>query len=51
MFDEQLKFVTSYFISPWWLACIRLLIALYTLAVLVVIMVSEALAKDNSVDS
>lgn len=52
-FDNQLKLVTSDFFSPLLLACIRLLAAVYTLAVLVFILVWEALGKDvgYSVDS
>lgn len=42
MFDEQLKFVTSYIFPPWWLACIRLLFALYTLVASVFILVWES---------
>lgn len=42
MFDEHLKFVTSAIIPPWWLACTRLLFALYTLIVSVIILVWDA---------
>jgi len=51
MFDEQLRFVTSYILPPWWLACIRLLLALYTLVVSVVSLVWEAKETDSTVDS
>jgi len=51
MFDEQLKFVTSNVFPPWWLACIRLLLALYTLVVSVVILVWEAEEEGGTVDS
>lgn len=48
IFDERLKFVTSYLFPSWWLACIRLLYALYTLAVLVFVLVWEA-KEDNGI--
>ena len=51
MFDEQLKFVTSNILPPWWLACIRLLLALYTLVVSLVILVWEAEEGNGTVDS
>jgi len=53
MFDENLKFVTSAIIPPWWLACIRLLFALYTLIVSVIILVWDArkLEGGSNVDS
>jgi hypothetical protein len=51
MFDEQLKFVTSNIFSPWLLAGIRLLLALYTLVVSVVILVWEAKEGGGTVDS
>ncbi|KAF8803216.1 hypothetical protein BYT27DRAFT_7195795 [Phlegmacium glaucopus] len=52
-FDARFKLVTSDLFSPWWLASIRLLIAVYVLIVLVFILVWEAVKKDpnNTVDS
>ena len=47
-FDEQHKFVTSAIFPPWWLACIRLLLALYTLVVSLVILIWEARGFDGS---
>ena len=51
MFDAQLKFVTSDIFSPWWLACIRLLFALYTLVASVFIVVWEANEGNGAIDS
>jgi len=48
MFDEQLKFVTSVVFPPWWLACIRLLFAIYALVVTVVILAIEGSPNDDS---
>ena len=47
-FDEQHKFVTSAIFPSWWLACIRLLLALYTLVVSLVTLIWEARGFDSS---
>jgi len=41
-FDERHKYVTSALFSPWWLACIRLLLAFYTLIVTLVCLIWDA---------
>jgi len=46
-FDEQHKFVTSAIFPPWWLACIRLLLALYTLVASLFTLIWEARGFDS----
>jgi hypothetical protein len=51
MFDEQFNFVTSAIFSPWWLACIRLLFAFYTLFVTIFSLVWSAKRLEGSSDT
>ena len=48
-FDERHNFVTSAVFSPWWLASIRLLFAIYALITSIIVLVWDARRLAGSV--